>query len=699
MNKKTIKKAIYLFMLVFMLLTTPQIVFADYEGAYVSKGKCSLQPASDGDCLYSNSNFTGVVGTWLNSGNRLTILTANKPVPAPKTGNGSECPTEFVYVKFDVYSAVYYGWACSANIINYDNLTDEHKAEFKDFPSTYWLSLAALREAYPDWKFVSIDTELDFATAVNNMDVGSKSLIERTQNQGYFSTYSYNYNWETDKWVSYDGVDRWYAANWLTIQYYLDPRNFLVETRIFQFESLTYTPSIQNISSVEKLLGNAYIAQFAQFFIDAAEITGVNPVYLAALSRQEVGGGTTPNSAITGMEFTYEGKTYSGLYNFFNIGATSNGDGFAVYRGLVNANGGSDGSNKACYRPWKDEKTAILGGACFISDGYMKRGQMTSYFKKWNTVYNYAIKAKYEDGRPMFENPAANYTHQYMQNIMAPRSEATKSYDSYKALNMLKEEFVFYIPIYKNMPLKTELPPLGNPNNRLKSININGTSIAGFSHDRFSYTVQVENNVNQANITAATINSNAKVTGAGIFNLNVGTNSFTLTVTAQNGNVQTYTLSIVRAPATDDVTHPKVDEILEETEYNLDGSFMSNLTLTTDVNDFIESIIDIANYATVTVKRGNNNLTTGNLRTGDIVTIVSGDDTKTFEVVIYGDVTATGVIDIFDLLDVRKHILKDITLSRAYAKAADVNKDGIIDIYDLLMIRKHILGDSLISQK
>lgn len=677
-----------------MLFTTPQFVFADYDGAYVSKGKCSLQASSDGDCLYSNSNFSAVTGTWLNSGNRITVLTATKPVAAPKTGNGSECPTEFVYVRFDVYSTVYYGWACSANIITNDNLTQEHKQEFKDFPTTYWLSLAALREAYPDWKFVPIDTKLDFATVINNMDVGSKSLIEISQNQGYFSTYSYNYNWGTDTWISYDGA-RWPAANWLTIQYYLDPRNFLVETRIWQFESLSYTPSLQEITGVQKLLGSAYIAQFAEFFIDAAEETGVNPIYLAALSRQEVGGGSTAGTAISGLTFTYDGKTYSGLYNFYNIGASGGSDGLAVYRGLVNASNASLG----CFRPWTDERKAIIGGACFISEGYIKHGQMTSYFKKWNTVYNYAISAKDENGKLIYTSPYSNYTHQYMQNIMAPRTEATKTYDSYKAMGILDSEFIFYIPVYSGMPTKTTLPPLGNPNNRLKSISINGTAITGFTHDRFSHTIQVENNINQANITAATVNSNAKVTGTGTFNLNVGTNSFTLTVTAQNGSTQAYTISIVRAPVPEDIVHPPVDEILKEANITNDGTYISNFALTTDVNDFKDKLLEIANYAEISVKRGNNDLTTGNLRTGDAVTIISGDETKTLAVVIYGDCTVNGAIDIFDLLDVRKHILKDITLTGAYAKAADVNKDGVIDIYDLLMIRKHILGDSFINQK
>lgn len=93
------------------------------------------------------------------------------------------------------------------------------------------------------------------------------------------------------------------------------------------------------------------------------------------------------------------------------------------------------------YRPWTSPKTAIVGGAKFISNDYINAGQFTSYLKKFNV------------------NPATNrvYNHQYMANLQAPYSEAKTSYKSYKENNLLSLPLEFTIPIFNNMPEATTL--------------------------------------------------------------------------------------------------------------------------------------------------------------------------------------------------------------------------------------------------
>lgn len=94
-------------------------------------------------------------------------------------------------------------------------------------------------------------------------------------------------------------------------------------------------------------------------------------------------------------------------------------------------------------RPWTTPKKAIIGGAEFIVENYISKGQHTSYLKKFNVNPKSAHKT---------------YNHQYMANLAAPSSEAKSSYKSYSANNLLKLPLHFVIPTYNNMPPTTTLP-------------------------------------------------------------------------------------------------------------------------------------------------------------------------------------------------------------------------------------------------
>ena len=63
-----------------------------------------------------------------------------------------------------------------------------------------------------------------------------------------------------------------------------------------------------------------------------------------------------------------------------------------------------------------------------------------------------------------------------------------------------------------------------------------------------------------------------------------------------------------------------------------------------------------------------------------------------YNIVIKGDPTGDGNINIQDLLRVQKYILGYTDLNGSYLKAGDTNQDGIVDIVDLLRAQKHILG-------
>lgn len=60
--------------------------------------------------------------------------------------------------------------------------------------------------------------------------------------------------------------------------------------------------------------------------------------------------------------------------------------------------------------------------------------------------------------------------------------------------------------------------------------------------------------------------------------------------------------------------------------------------------------------------------------------------------VVKGDVTGDGVVDVLDLLKLKKYLLGQITLSEGDMSAADATGDGAVDVLDLLKIKKYLLG-------
>lgn len=85
---------------------------------------------------------------------------------------------------------------------------------------------------------------------------------------------------------------------------------------------------------------------------------------------------------------------------------------------------------------------------------------------------------------------------------------------------------------------------------------------------------------------------------------------------------------------------------------------------------------------------------TGNVRTGDIVMAYGADGSPIvkFDVIVKGDNTGDGRLNILDVLKAQRHILGMEALTEVFAKATDVNGNGKIDIMDILAMQRDILG-------
>lgn len=120
--------------------------------------------------------------------------------------------------------------------------------------------------------------------------------------------------------------------------------------------------------------------------------------------------------------------------------------------------------------------------------------------------------------------------------------------------------------------------------------------------------------------------------------------------------------------------------------------------LGTTASNLSNDILKQNNNGVVKITDSSNKSKTNSLATGDKVTITSNGETKTYQVVIYGDTNGDGKINAKDLLIIRKYLLKENTLNDAYLEAAKLNRGTKVTAKDLLILRKYLLGTQKISQ-
>ena len=183
----------------------------------------------------------GTIGNGLAEGEQVKILSEHKP----DDGTTSSCSIWYKVEYPEIDEGV--GYACGDLIKIIEIQTDEDFEEsLKVFPESYHDALRLLHTIYPNAIFKSYDTRLDFNTVVENESLEGHSLIWDSNNSRDGLKLMDSYNYKTNKFANNysGGGPTWYAANSETIAYYIDPRNFLTESRVFMFESLSYNASI-----------------------------------------------------------------------------------------------------------------------------------------------------------------------------------------------------------------------------------------------------------------------------------------------------------------------------------------------------------------------------------------------------------------------------------------------------------------------
>lgn len=361
--------------------------------------------------------------------------------------------------------------------------TSTFEKSIAGFPDSYKPYLRTLHDKYPNWKFVPYNTGIAFTTAVKKEYENDRSLIENAYSNYLKSNASGNYNSSTKKYIAKDGSS-WVVASKNCISYFMDPRNFLDEEHIYMFEQLSFDAATQTQAGVEAILQGSfmyntnigylnslgkYIAtnvKYSAQIMSAARETNVSAYYIASKILQEIGKSKHSVYAGMGAGGSINGNyssTYKGIYNFYNIGASSGAN--PIANGLSWAKSGN-----TYERPWTTPAKSILGGAKYIGEKYINCGQNTTYYQRFNVNNN----SKYN-----------LYDHQYMTNICGAASEASYTSDAYRALGITALAKTFVIPVYNDMTPKNKTVTLGTGTKTGSVISsVNMRKGAGTAYDK-----------------------------------------------------------------------------------------------------------------------------------------------------------------------------------------------------------------------
>ncbi len=369
----------------------------------------------------------------------------------------------------------------------------------KGFPRSYVEYLVELHRKYPEWEFVPMITGLDWQASVNGeRSSHRKQLIENVVKSSFKCSCS------SCKGVIQESPN-WVSASEEAVKYYMDPRNFLTEEYIFQFESTVYD-SMHTKEGVEEILRYTWMhdaeikyldatgaektykedgkaVKYSDAILKASVDSGMSAYYLASKMVQEVG--STSSSNAGGASGT--NAPYNGIYNYYNIGAyTGVADGLKWANGFMKTSksvtmyksastSGTKvvtvpGNTELYYISTKDnfyKANAKVGGKTYT--GYVPKSSVsvyTSYGRPWTNPYKtiyYGAQYIFDSfGETQFTgylqkfnvNPDSEtlYGHEYMANVRAASFESQNAYKAYVSANILENKKVFSIPVFENMP-------------------------------------------------------------------------------------------------------------------------------------------------------------------------------------------------------------------------------------------------------
>lgn len=311
-------------------------------------------------------------------------------------------------------------------LINSSVLADSHRFDYNGelnegkYPG-FKAKLDAIKKERPGWKIRIMETGLDWNEVIRREGDGvgrsPRSLVQGKYGEWIVSNQTYDNG-------------SWRAASDKAISYVMDPRNWLNpnNSSILQFMQLSYFEvSDENVKTALKdtFFDNM---ENARIINNVSRDYNINVFFVVARIIQEQG---YKGSATWKMDS--DGNSY---YNPFNINASGNGVSEIIKNAL----------QRAKDKGWDTFEKGLRGGIEKIGTDYINEKQDTLYLQKFDV-----------------ESKGTLYSHQYMQNIDAPRTEASILKSKMDKINgVLDNNVVLLIPVYNNMPSTPAAEPNGN---------------------------------------------------------------------------------------------------------------------------------------------------------------------------------------------------------------------------------------------
>ena len=275
----------------------------------------------------------------------------------------------------------------SASDSNFENWMNQ-----QGFPESYKNGLRGLHQKYPNWVFTAQHTGLDWNTAVAEESKVGRNLVGTESISSWKSTASGAFDWAANSWPGFDG-SAWVAASTEIIAHYMDPRNFLDEEYIFQFELQSYNASTQTRDGLMQLIDGTFLDNEVVVPVNGSTVNAgtviENDGYGYADKSYGFSGGNI-GSAVGGSTVssgTASGPSGSGSSNVtYGPGVSVGGD-----SGFVNSGPGVGLSSAADI---KEEKSVFAR----ISDGLFElTGGLTSYAAGWKKLSDEPLQWVYEN--------------------------------------------------------------------------------------------------------------------------------------------------------------------------------------------------------------------------------------------------------------------------------------------------------------
>jgi len=199
---------------------------------------------------------------------------------------------------------------------SYDS-TFENYLNSQGFPESYKVSLRTLHTEHPTWVFQAQKTGLNWSDVMAAEGAVGTNLVSKSSISSWKSTEYGAYDWNTGIWTGFDGSS-WVAASKDIVAYYMDPRNFLNDTYVFQFLHHAYDSNAQTREGLTSLITGTFLEKTPESTTAATQSV-----------QETTGSGNSPvvnNSGSTGTSGSLQqGESYGPGMSTGTSGGTSSG--------------------------------------------------------------------------------------------------------------------------------------------------------------------------------------------------------------------------------------------------------------------------------------------------------------------------------------------------------------------------------------